>query len=84
MANRNVSIQATKGNIPMAESLQHCKDQGVKALEMLAFLAEVMDGGGDDLTLTPDARHGLSHILSSLYSTVGEVIEAVDIRHLEQ
>ena len=58
-----------------AEGIQGAHDKGIAALEVLAFLQEVLDsGGGNALNLSTDARAGLATILASIYDQVNEAV----------
>lgn len=60
------------------EAPRAANDQGIEALERLAFLREVLGtGSGDPLNLSSDARAGLAAMLGDIAVAVDEVTGAV-------
>ncbi|MDL2279480.1 hypothetical protein LJC15_02295 [Desulfovibrio sp. OttesenSCG-928-G11] len=60
------------------DSLTLIQERLFVEVEVLAFLAEILDGGGDPLNLSPDARAGFSTILGGVAASVTSIAGKVD------
>lgn len=59
-------------------ALSNAQTRVLGETEVLTFLAEILDGGGDSLSLSPDARAGLSTILGAVSAVMDSIAGEVD------
>lgn len=71
--------QDTTGSSPQVqEALEITQERLIMEVEVLTFLAEILDGGDAHLELSTEARYGLSNLLGMVAASVDSIAGEVD------